>query len=112
MLFPDLTQDTFDFDSLLKDPNYMTACGLKVKIDKILRDVTRTTVLGISGTMVLRGVRVRGLWDMYGNIIECKKTLNLFSPRQLMCNVDALFECTTKEMFRLVHVQEIKNESE
>ena len=33
---------------MLGDNSYCTMCGLPVKIDKVLRDVTQTTVLGVS----------------------------------------------------------------
>lgn len=103
--FQDLNnQREFDFDSLIGNQNYAVIIGLPVKIDRIIRDITQTTVLGVSGTMVIRGVVVRGVWDMFGNILEFKKTMSLLSPFKIDCL--SLFSDTTEEMFRLVHVQE------
>lgn len=105
MIFSEFTQQEFDFNSLIGNDHYQTITGLSVKIDRIIRDITATTVLAISGTMVLRGVKLRGVWDMYGNILEYKKTLNLLSPKGY--SFDKLFEGTTEDLFRLVHMQKI-----
>ena len=110
MIFPELAQGEFDVKKMVNNPNYTTLCGLPVKIDRILRDVTQTTVVGFSGTMVIRGIKVRGVWDAYGNIIECKKTLNLLTPRQLFACVDGIFSETTPSMFQLVHAQQIEKQ--
>lgn len=104
MLFPELGTVEFDFNSMLGDKSYHTICGCPVKIDKILRDTTKTTVLGVSGTMIVRGVKIRGVWDCYGNIMECQKTLQLTSPRCMLANIDNIFRGTTESMFRLVSV--------
>lgn len=107
MIFPEIGSREFDFNSILGDKSYQTTCGLPVKVDRILRDTTKTTVLGISGTMVVRGVRIRGVWDCFGNIMECRKTLQLTTPRELLANVENIFEGTTESMFRLVSVEEL-----
>lgn len=105
ILFPEIGTQEFDFDTMLEDKSYQTICGCPVKIDKILRDTTKTTVLGISGTMIVRGVKIRGVWDCYGNIMECRKSLRLTAPRCLLANIDNIFSGTTESMFRLVSVQ-------
>jgi hypothetical protein len=73
MLFPEMGTAEFDFNTMLGDKSYHTVCGLPVKVDKILRDTTKTTVLGISGTMIVRGVilpwRV-GLLRQYHGVSE------------------------------------------
>lgn len=107
MLFPELSAQEFNFDSMLGDKSYQTVCGCPVKIDKIIRDTTKTTVLGISGTMVVRGVKIRGVWDCYGNVMECQKTLQLTSPRCMLANINNIFRGTTESMFRLVSVQSL-----
>lgn len=104
MLFPEIRTAEFNFDTMLGDKSYQTICGCPVRIDKILRDTTKTTVLGVSGTMVVRGVKIRGVWDCYGNIMECQKTLQLTSPRCMLANIDNIFRGTTESMFRLVSV--------
>lgn len=104
MLFPEIGTAEFDYNSMLGDKSYHTVCGCPVKIDKILRDTTKTTVLGVSGTMVVRGVKIRGVWDCYGNIMECQKTLQLTSPRNMLANINNIFLNTTESMFRLVSV--------
>jgi hypothetical protein len=68
MIFPDLNQEEFDFNSLVGNKQYGIMAGIPVKIDRIIRDITQTTVIAVSGTMVLKGVKMRGVWDMYGNI--------------------------------------------
>lgn len=107
MLFPELSAQEFNFDSMLGDKSYQTVCGCPVKIDKIIRDTTKTTVLGISGTMIVRGVKIRGVWDCYGNVMECQKTLQLISPRCMLANINNIFRGTTESMFRLVSVQSL-----
>lgn len=109
MIFPEGWAQNleFDFDTMLGDKSYQTICGCPVKIDKILRDTTKTTVLGISGTMIVRGVKIRGVWDCYGNIMECRKFLRLAAPRCLLANIDNIFSGTTESMFRLVSVQSL-----
>lgn len=107
MLFPELGTAEFDFNAMLGDKSYHTICGLPVKVDKILRDTTKTTVIGISGTMIVRGVKIRGVWDCYGNIMECQKTLQLTSPHSLLANIKNIFRGTTESMFRLVSVEKL-----
>lgn len=107
MLFPEMGTAEFDFNTMLGDKSYHTVCGLPVKVDKILRDTTKTTVLGISGTMIVRGVKIRGVWDCYGNIMECRKMLQLTSPRCMLANINNIFIGTTESMFRLVSVEEL-----
>lgn len=105
MLFPESNGKEFDFDSIIGDKSYSTIGGLPVDIDRIIRDVTKTTVLGISGTMIIRGVKVRGVWDVYGNIIECKSILSLFSPKSLTVNINSLFSGLPESIFRLVNLK-------
>lgn len=107
MLFPEIGTAEFDYNSMLGDKSYHTICGCPVRIDKILRDTTKTTVLGVSGTMVVRGVKIRGVWDCYGNIMECQKSLQLTSPRNMLANIDNIFRGTTESMFRLVSVAQL-----
>lgn len=107
MLFRDDSAEEFDFDSILGDSSLQTVCGCRVTIDKILRDITKTTVLGVSGTMILRGVRIRGVWDTRGNIIECRKMLRLTSPKSMFVSIDNLLQGNTESMFRLVSVSSL-----
>ena len=110
MLFPELNEREFDFDSIIGDNSYATMGGIPVKIDRILRDVTKTTVLAISGTMIIRGVKVRGVWDMYGNIMECTSILSLFAPKSLFMNINTLFQGISERVLQLVSVK--KNNQE
>lgn len=105
MIFPDLNQEEFDFNSLVGNKQYGIMAGIPVKIDRIIRDVTQTTVIAVSGTMVLKGVKMRGVWDMYGNIVEFKKTFSLLTPKGF--SMDALFSSATDRMFQLVHIQQL-----
>ena len=108
MIFPESVQEPFNFDTLIGSKEYATITNIPVRIDRIIRDVTKTTVLAISGTMVIRGVKVRGVWDAYGNMVECKKMLSLLSPKSMSVNLDNLFAETTSDMFRLVHMQKLE----
>lgn len=105
MLIPEISQHEFDFNSIIGDKSYATIAGVPVKIDRIIRDVTKTTVIAISGTMSLRGVKVRGVWDMYGNMVRCKEIMSLFVPKSLTTSIYSLFEGTTPDIFKLVSVQ-------
>lgn len=105
MIFPDLNQEEFDFNSLVGNKQYGIMAGIPVKIDRIIRDITQTTVIAVSGTMVLKGVKMRGVWDMYGNIVEFKKTFSLLTPKGF--SMDALFSSVTDRMFQLAHIQQL-----
>ena len=107
MIFPEINQKEFDFNKLIGNKEYKTICGIDVKIDRIIRDLTQTTVIAISGTMVIRGIKVRAVWDMYGNIVSCKESLFILSPKRFIVNLDNLFAGTTKDVFKLVHVQDV-----
>lgn len=63
----------FDFETLKKNNSIRTLCGLKVKIDRIIYDITHTTPLAISGTFVVQGVKIRGNWDAFGNPCDFKR---------------------------------------
>lgn len=110
MIFSESTQQEFDFSSLIGNKEYATISGLPVNIDRIIRDITQTTVVAISGTMIIRGVKVRGVWDMCGNIIEFKKIFKLFMPKGY--DLDVLFSNTGSDIFRLVHVQKIEKKDD
>lgn len=110
MIFPELSQEEFDFNSLLDNKDYAVLAGLPVKIDRVVRDITQTTVIAVSGTMIMRGVKVRGVWDMCGNIVEFKCVFRLFTPKG--CDLDILFSDTSSEIFRLVHVQKIEKKDD
>lgn len=107
MIFPELNQEEFDYNILINNKDYATISGLPVKVDRIIRDITQTTVIAISGTMILRGVKVRGVWNMYGDIVEFKRIFKLFTPRGY--ELEALFSDTNSEIFKLVHVQNLEN---
>lgn len=107
MIFPEINQEEFDFNKLVGSKEYKTISGISVNIDRIIRDITQTTVIAVSGTMVIRGVKVRAVWDMFGNIVSCKESLSLLSPKKFTVNLDNLFAGTTKDIFKLVHVQEL-----
>ena len=112
MLFRELESKEFDFDSSIKEKGYATLSGIPVKVDRIIRDITRTTVIAISGTFVIRGVKIRGIWDMFGNIVEAKKILRLLSLNQFKACLDEIFEGNPKELFNLVHIQELEKNDE
>ncbi len=111
IITPDMHSEEFDFNSLIDSDNYETVTGLKVTIDKILKDITGTTVLGIGGTLVVRGVRLRIVWDPLGNVLEYKRITKLFSPCEKF-TLQNLFEGATTDMFRLVSVQRIEKTKE
>lgn len=96
--------EDFDFEKLKSSTNIETVCGLPVRIDKVLRDITGTMTIGISGTLHVRGARLRGVWDCFGNPIDFKRTIAFYTPAKLLCSVESLFTGTTKEMFKLVSV--------
>lgn len=109
MIFPE-NQEEFNFDTLIKNNNYMTISGLRVKIDRIIKDITGTTTLAVSGTMVVRGVKIRAVWDMFGNIMEAKKVFSLFAPKQV--DVAGLFSGYEDALFKLVNVIPVGQEKD
>lgn len=112
MLFPVSDQQEFDFNSMIKNNNYATISGIPVKIDRIIRDITKTSVIAISGTMIIRSVKIRGVWDIYGNLLKCKEILSLFAPKSLFVSIDNIFEGTTADLFRLVNVISIEEDNQ
>lgn len=112
MIFKEADGKEFDFDSMIGRDGYATLSGTPVKIDRIIRDITQTTVIAISGTFVLKGVKVRGVWDMFGNIVEAKKILELLSPKSFTACLDNLFGNYPNELFNLVHIQDVNKQNE
>lgn len=101
-------QVEFDFNQLKSSDEYATICGLKVKIDRIIRDITQTTVIGVSGTFVVRGVKMRCTWDALGNIMETTKCRNYLSPAYYKLDVSDVFKDVNPAMLQLVNIKEIK----
>lgn len=101
-------QNEFDFNLLKGNNEYATICGLKVKIDRIIRDITQTTVIGVSGTFVVRGVKVRSTWDAFGNIMEATKCRNYLSPSYYKLDVSDIFKDVNPAMLQLVNIKELE----
>lgn len=107
ILIPELSYNKeFDFDSIIGDNSYSTISGIHVNIDRIMRDITKTSVIAISGTMIIRGVKIRGVWDVCGNIMKCKSLFSLFAPRSIFTNINNLFDGITGDMLQLVNITE------
>lgn len=100
----------FDFNEL-KNLDVRTICGLKVNVDRVHYDITGTTALCISGTFVVRGIRIRGFWDSMGNPIELKRTLSFHYPKSLCANLQALFMDSDKHLLTLTTCKEINDEN-
>lgn len=100
-------EDTeFDFNSIKSSDKYQIMAGVSVKIDRILRNITGETVVGVSGTMVLRGVKLRCVWDYLGNIVEVKRMFRLFSNKE--CDLQIITETIDTSLFNLVKVDEVQ----
>lgn len=95
----------FDFNSIKSSDKYQIMAGTSVKIDRILRNITGETVVGVSGTMTLRGVKLRCVWDYLGNIVEVKKMFKLFSNRE--CDIQIITESIDTSLFNLVKVDDV-----
>lgn len=61
IIYPELKNGDFDYDSIINGKNFETITGIPVKIDKIIRDITGEAVLAVSGTMYLQGTRIRAV---------------------------------------------------
>lgn len=107
LLFNEKQQD-FDYNTVIKNKNYRTLFGSPVKIDRIIRDVTGATVLGVSGIMKIKGSTVRGVWDVNGNIMKLRECISIFTPISLFGSIDRLLVGTTESIFQLVNVEEVK----
>lgn len=108
MIFPDLNQTEFDYDNLLKSKKIETVTGIPVTIDKIIRDLTGTTVLAVGGTMVMRGTKVRAVWNLAGQIIEYKKMRRFLLPsNKWNIELDG-----NEDMLQIVSVENISREEE
>lgn len=95
----------FDFETLKKNNSIRTLCGLKVKIDRIIYDITHTTPLAISGTFVVQGVKIRGNWDAFGNPCDFKRCYELLCGPRL--GLDGLFGKSDYNLLRLTQTDEI-----
>lgn len=107
MIFPDDIAKEFDFNSVLKNKNYTTISGIPVKIDRIIKDITGTTVIAISGTMIIQGVKFRGTWDAFGNIMDTEKTFSLFKPKNVCAK--SILENYDTSLFQLVQSIELND---
>lgn len=94
----------FDFEGI-KHTNACLIIGIPVKIDRIIYDITHTTVIGISGTFVLRGVKIRGTWDPFGNPLNIKRCLTLLSP--LRVDLADIVTAADEPFLKLVCVDEL-----
>ena len=99
LLWKESIDKTFDFETLIKSPRVQTIMGIPVVLDKILYDLTGETVIGATGTFVLRGIKVRGVWDSLGNVLHFKKTGILFNWKE---SFDKIFCGCQEEMFSIV----------
>lgn len=106
-LWLEQTEKVFDFHTLKKNPKVQTVMNIPVKVDKVLFDLTGETCVGVSGTFVMKGIRVRGIWDTCGNILHFKKTGILFNWKDTF---DKIFCECNESMFQLVTFKEIENE--
>ena len=97
--------EAFNFEKLIKNNNIQTIMGLSVGLDKVLYDITGETVVGVSGTFIVRGVKVRGVWDSLGNIMHFRKTGIMFNWKRAFEN---MFNGCEESMFQLVLKKEIK----
>ena len=97
----------FDFNLLTKNKNIQTIMNVPVKIDKVLYDLTGETAIGVSGTFIMKGVKVRGVWDSLGNILNFEKTGILFNWEK---QFEKMFAGTKDSMFQLCVYKDIENE--
>ena len=96
----------FDFSGLKKNTKCITIMGVSVCVDRVMYDITGETCIGISGTFVMRGVKVRAVWDALGNVVEFQKTGIMFGWREAF---GRMFEGCEDSMFRLVTYKELEN---
>ncbi|WP_322932553.1 hypothetical protein VCM39_12530 [Bacteroides sp. CG01] len=107
LFFPENSnQEEFDFNSLIGNKEYALIAGIAVNVDRIIRDITKTTVIAVSGTVVIKGIKMRGVWDAYGNPIEFKQMITILLPRK--CNIQSIISGYNPDLFRLVHVEKSK----
>jgi hypothetical protein len=97
----------FDFESLKQNSKVQTVMNIPVKVDKVLYDLTGETCVGISGTFVFKGIRVRGVWDSLGNLLNFEKTGIMFGWEK---QFEKMFYGCTDNMFRLLTFKEVKDE--
>lgn len=95
----------FNFKSLVKPNSVQTVMNIPVKIDKVLYDLTGETVVGVTGTFVVKGIKIRGCWDPCGNILHFRKTGILFGWQKIF---DNLFAGCSNDMFQLVVTKNIE----
>ena len=106
-LWLDPQKEIFNFESLKKNKKIQTVMNIHVKVDKVLYDLTGETCVGISGTFVVKGVRVRGVWDSLGNLLNFEKTGIMFGWEKTFDNI---FRGCNFDMFRLLTFKEISDE--
>ncbi len=73
--------------------------GIPVVVDKVMYNINGETVIGISGVMNVRGLKIRGVWDAFGNILDFKKSGFIFGWDN---HLNKILENITPQMFSLV----------
>lgn len=100
----------FNFKSLIKNKYCAIVAGaIPVKVDKVIYDLTGETPLAVSGTLTINGVKMRGNWDALGNILDFRKSFQLFTPQSYSKSVQMLADMP-ETMFRLVQIKDVKSE--
>jgi len=98
-----------NFDKLKKNRNTTTIMGVPVKIDKVLYDLSGETIIGLTGTLSIKGTKLRAVWDIMGNILEFR---NMGILRGWNTNFRKIFEGLNENMFNLVISKPLDDESE
>lgn len=98
----------FDFNHL-KNANVETITGIPVKVDKVIYDLTGTTAIGVGGTMTIKGIKLRGVWDSMGNPLDFKKVLSL-NIRNNFIDISSMLSGYESQYFRLVRTEPIEIE--
>lgn len=105
IIYPELKNGDFDYDSIINGKNFETITGIPVKIDKIIRDITGEAVLAVSGTMYLQGTRIRAVWNLSGQVLEYRRFRNFLMPfKKWSINMQL-----DEDMLQLVNVEKVDN---
>jgi len=97
-----------NFEKLKKHRNTTTIVGIPVQIDKVLYDLSGETVIGVTGTLTIKGTKLRAVWDIMGNILEFKSMGVL---KGWFVNFEKIFAGLSENMFSLVIAKPLDDEN-
>lgn len=94
-------------DLLKECDNIQTISNIPVKVDKAIYTLSGNTPIGVSGTLEINGIKLRGVWDSLGRPMELKKSLTTALSHPFLDIKECVREYD-KELLTLVRVKQLE----